>query len=140
MSRSSRPGDRPDPAPPVAQGEPAARFRLVNWLLVLAVAVLAAVPLVFIGSETEFGGADGEATEQIEADNPDFEPWARPLFEPEDETASGLFALQAAIGAGVLGYVFGVARTRRRLGTGRSTGPGRASPHPAEPAPERAED
>lgn len=91
------------------------RSALVNWLLVLAVVVLAAVPLVFIGSETEFGGADGLAAEQIVADDPGFEPWASPLFEPESETASGLFALQAAIGAGVLGYVFGVVRTRRRL-------------------------
>lgn len=90
------------------------RFRLVNWLLVLAVVVLAAVPLVLIGSDTGFGGADGVAAEQIEADNPGFEPWATPLFEPESETSSALFALQAAIGAGFLGYFFGVARTRRR--------------------------
>ena len=91
------------------------RFGLVNWLLVLAVVVLAAVPLVFIGSDTDFGGADGLAAEQIVADNPGFEPWAAPLFQPAAETASGLFALQAAIGAGFLGYFFGAARTRRRL-------------------------
>jgi cobalt/nickel transport protein len=97
------------------------RFQLVNWLLVAAVVVLAAVPLVFIGSDTEFGGADGVAAELIETENPGFAPWASPLFEPESETASALFALQAAIGAGVLGYVFGVARTRRRLTGARPT-------------------
>ncbi|GAA2556929.1 energy-coupling factor ABC transporter substrate-binding protein [Pseudonocardia hydrocarbonoxydans] len=91
------------------------RSTLVNWLLVLAVLVIAVVPLVFIGSETEFGGADGLAVEQIEADNPGFEPWFTPLFEPESETASTLFALQAAIGAGFLGYLFGSLTTRRRL-------------------------
>lgn len=91
------------------------RSTLVNWLLVLAVLVIAVVPLVFIGSETEFGGADGLAVEQIEADNPGFEPWFTPLFEPESETASTLFALQAAIGAGFLGYLFGSLNTRRRL-------------------------
>ena len=90
------------------------RSTLINWLLVLAVVVLAAVPL-FLGSTTEFGGADGVAAEQIEAANPGFEPWFTPFFEPSAETASGLFALQAAIGAGFLGYFFGVARTRRRL-------------------------
>jgi cobalt/nickel transport protein len=87
------------------------RFSLVNWLLVLAVVLLAAVPIV-IGSDTEFAGADGVAVERI--DESDYRPWFAPLFEPAPETASGLFALQAAIGGGVLGYVFGVARTRRR--------------------------
>jgi cobalt/nickel transport protein len=91
------------------------RSTLINWLLVLAVLVIAVVPLVFIGSETEFGGADGLAMEQIEADHPDYEPWAAPLFEPEAETASTLFALQAAIGAGFLGYLFGTLNARRRL-------------------------
>jgi cobalt/nickel transport protein len=98
------------------------RFRLVDWLIVAAVVALAAVPLVFVGSDSEFGGADGVAAEVIEAE-PGFAPWAAPLFEPESETASGLFALQAALGAGVLGYVFGVYRTRRRLaGGGRPEG------------------
>jgi cobalt/nickel transport protein len=90
------------------------RSTMVNWLLVLAVAVLAAVPLL-IGSDTEFGGADGVAAEQIEAANPGFQPWFTPFFTPAPETAAGLFAMQAAIGAGFLGYYFGVARTRRRL-------------------------
>ena len=89
------------------------RSTLVNWLLVLTVVVLAAVPLL-MGSATGFGGADGVAAKQIEASNPGFQPWFTPFFEPAPETASGLFALQAAIGAGFLGYFFGVARTRRR--------------------------
>jgi cobalt/nickel transport protein len=87
------------------------RFSLVNWMLVLGVVLLAAIPLV-IGSDTEFAGADGVAVERI--DESDYRPWFAPLFEPSAETASGLFALQAAIGGGVLGYVFGVVRTRRR--------------------------
>jgi cobalt/nickel transport protein len=87
------------------------RFSLVNWLLVVGVVLLAAVPLV-IGSDTEFAGADGAAVERI--DQSDYRPWFAPLFQPSAETASGLFAMQAAIGGGVLGYVFGVARTRRR--------------------------
>jgi cobalt/nickel transport protein len=87
------------------------RFSLVNWLLVAGVVLLAAVPIV-IGSDTEFAGADGVAVERI--DESDYRPWFAPLFEPSPETASGLFALQAAIGGAVLGYVFGVARTRRR--------------------------
>jgi cobalt/nickel transport protein len=88
------------------------RFSLVNWLLVLGVVVLAAVPLLFFGSDTEFGGADGVAVERI--DESGYQPWFAPLFVPPAETAAGLFALQAAMGGAVLGYVFGVARTRRR--------------------------
>ena len=87
------------------------RFSIVNWLLVLGVVLLAAVP-IGIGSDTEIAGADGVAVERIDAS--DYRPWFAPLFEPSAETASGLFALQAAIGGAVLGYVFGVARTRRR--------------------------
>jgi cobalt/nickel transport protein len=87
------------------------RFSIVNWILVLGVVLLAAVPLV-IGSDTEFAGADGLAVERI--DESDYRPWFAPLFNPSSETASGLFALQAAIGGGVLGYVFGAARARRR--------------------------
>ncbi len=99
------------------------RSTLVNWLLVVTVLIIAVVPLVFIGSETEFGGADGQAMERIDAENPDFQPWATPLFEPEAETASTLFALQAAIGAGVLGYLFGALNTRRTLGRTASSPP-----------------
>jgi cobalt/nickel transport protein len=102
------------------------RFGLVNWLLVLGVVVLAAGPLLFIGSDTGFGGTDSAAVERI--DESDYKPWFSPLFEPSAETASGLFALQAALGAGVLGYVFGVVRTRRRL----TSMP--ASPPPEPPA------
>lgn len=87
------------------------RFSIVNLVLVLGVVLLAAVPLV-MGSDTEFAGADGRAVERI--DESDYRPWFAPLFNPSPEVASGLFALQAAIGGGVIGYVFGVARTRRR--------------------------
>ncbi|MFC5994774.1 energy-coupling factor ABC transporter substrate-binding protein [Pseudonocardia hispaniensis] len=89
------------------------RATLVNWLLVLGVILLAAVPLMVVGGE--FGGADELAAQRIAADHPDYRPWATALFEPSAEVTSGLFALQAAIGAGVLGYYFGVARTKRRL-------------------------
>jgi cobalt/nickel transport protein len=88
------------------------RFSIVNWLLVLGVVLLATVPLLVTGSDTEFAGADGMAVERI--DEGGYQPWFAPLFEPSAEIASGLFALQAAIGGAVLGYVFGVARTRRR--------------------------
>ena len=94
------------------------RSTVVNLIIVVAVVALAGLPLLLV--DGEFGGADGVAAERIAADHPDYEPWFAPLAEPSAEVASGLFALQAAVGAGVIGYYFGVARTRRRLGGARA--------------------
>ncbi len=107
------------------------RSTLLNWLLVVAVLLMAALPVVFV--QGEWGGADGLAEEAITESHPDYEPWFSSLYEPPSgEIESGLFALQAAIGAGVLGYYFGVARTRRRQA--------RAAEAPERPAPDATED
>lgn len=83
-------------------------------LLLLICVLIAVIPLVFI-KNTEFGGADGQAEEAITEINPDYKAWADPILEPPGaETESLLFALQAALGAGVFGYFFGVLRERKR--------------------------
>lgn len=83
-----------------------------NGLLIAAVLVLAIAPL-FLVREAEFGGADGEAEAAIQEINPDYQPWFSPLIEPASgEIASLLFALQAGLGAGVIGYVIGLYRGR----------------------------
>lgn len=84
-------------------------------LILLLICVLIAVaPLVLIW-DSEFGGADGQAEDVIGEINPDYEPWFESVIEPPGgETESLLFCLQAAIGAGFLGYAFGVLRERRR--------------------------
>ncbi len=85
-----------------------------TWLLLLAVVLLAIIPL-FLHPGSEFGGADGQAEEVIAEINPDVEPWFGPIWEPPGgETESLLFALQAAIGAGLIGYYFGLKRGERR--------------------------
>ncbi|MEV0689044.1 energy-coupling factor ABC transporter substrate-binding protein [Streptomyces sp. NPDC050388] len=90
----------------------------INSLLLLLVAVLAVVPLVLgLGDHKEepFAGADAEAETAITEIDPDYEPWFSPLYEPPSgEIESALFALQAAIGAGVLAYYFGLRRGRRQ--------------------------
>jgi len=84
------------------------------WLLLGIVVLLAVVPL-FLHPESEFGGADGQAEEVIAAINPDVEPWFAPLIEPPGgETESLLFALQAAVGAGFIGYFLGLKRGEAR--------------------------
>ena len=78
-----------------------------NLILLLLVVVIAAVPLWLLPN-AEFGGADGQAEEAITELNPGYEPWFQPILEPASgEVESLLFALQAAIGAGVVGFVLG---------------------------------
>ncbi|SOC46365.1 cobalt/nickel transport protein [Blastococcus aggregatus] len=87
------------------------RRTLVTALLVLAVVALFAVPLLVDGGTSEFGGTDAAVTEELEADG--YTPWFESVFSPAGEVESGLFALQAALGAGALGYVLGLLRGRR---------------------------
>ena len=78
-----------------------------NLILIGLVILLAAFPLWYCPG-AEFGGADGMAGELIEETNPDYEPWFQPIFEPASgEVESLLFALQAAIGSGVVCFVLG---------------------------------
>ncbi|GHG07117.1 energy-coupling factor ABC transporter substrate-binding protein [Streptomyces zaomyceticus] len=90
----------------------------INTLLLLIVAALAVLPLALgLGDHKEepFTGADAEAETAITELRPDYEPWFSPLYEPPSgEIESALFALQAALGAGVLAYYFGVRRGRRQ--------------------------
>ncbi|NJN95565.1 MAG: energy-coupling factor ABC transporter substrate-binding protein [Anaerolineales bacterium] len=79
-----------------------------TWLLLALVVILAVIPL-FLHPGSEFGGADGQAEEVIAEINPEVQPWFEPIWSPPGgETESLLFALQAALGAGVIGYFFGL--------------------------------
>ncbi|WP_030607025.1 energy-coupling factor ABC transporter substrate-binding protein [Streptomyces sclerotialus] len=90
----------------------------INALLLLAVAALAVLPLALgLGDHKKepFTGADAEAETAITEIEPDYEPWFSPLYEPPSgEIESALFALQAALGAGVLAYYFGLRKGRRQ--------------------------
>jgi len=103
-----------------------------NALLLVAAAALAALPLfVTLEESPEFPGADDQAGETIRHLRPDYEPWFRPLWVPPSaEIQDLLFALQAAGGAGVLGYYLGLRRGQRRArtaGSGHDAGPDAAA-------------
>ncbi|MFE0455876.1 energy-coupling factor ABC transporter substrate-binding protein [Streptomyces sp. NPDC058914] len=90
----------------------------INALLLLVVVALAVLPLALgLGDHKEepFTGSDAEAETAITEIEPDYEPWFSPLYEPPSgEIESALFAVQAALGAGVLAYYFGLRRGRRQ--------------------------
>lgn len=96
-----------------------------NLILLIAVVLLAVFPLWLVqkpapdadGKQAEiFAGADNKAKDMIGEIAPDYAPWFKPLLEPASgEIASLLFALQAAAGAGFIGYFLGVSVTRQKM-------------------------
>lgn len=90
-----------------------------NLILILLVISIAVVPLIFMGG-SEFEGADDQAEDVIGELNPDYEPWAEPLWEPPSgEVESLLFSLQVAIGAGAIGYILGTFKEKRKFANNR---------------------
>ena len=90
------------------------RRAAVNLALVAAVIALFAVPVALhlgtrgVPAGQAYGGTDDAARQTVEAVDPGYRPWFEPLMRPSSgQVESGLFALQAALGAGVLGFVLG---------------------------------
>lgn len=89
--------------------------RLTNVLLVVLAAAIFVLALVMGTKSGDFGGTDSAATDTIEKSDPGYKPWFTPLWtQPGGEVESGLFAMQAALGAGFLGFVLGTFRERRK--------------------------
>lgn len=85
----------------------------LNWILLLLFTIaLIIIPLV-LNLGAEYGGADGEAEDLITQISPNYEPWFSSLYElPSGEIESLLFSVQAALGAGVIGYYLGYKRSK----------------------------
>jgi len=99
------------------------RGSLKNALLLVAVVLLTFTPLLIVKAPTAgpdgergaiFSGADVQAQGVIQTLAPDYQPWFAALLKPPSvEIESLLFALQAALGAGVIGYYAGYVRGKR---------------------------
>jgi cobalt/nickel transport protein len=95
---------------------------MLIWLAIVLLTVLplwliSAPPAASPGAEAPalFAGADDRAQRTIGDIAPGYKPWFAPVFEPaSEEIASLLFALQAAIGAGVIGFWLGLSVARER--------------------------
>jgi cobalt/nickel transport protein len=99
--------------------------RFQNLILLVLVVALMAAPLMMIhkpapgpdGKEAEiFTGSDDQARNAVAKIDPSYKPWAKSLLEPPSaEIESLLFALQASLGAGFIGYWLGCSVTRTRM-------------------------
>jgi cobalt/nickel transport protein len=84
------------------------------WLLAATVAIVVA-PLAIPGLGGEFKGSDDLGIDAIIEAAPGYKPWFQPLWKPpSDEVENLLFSLQAALGAGFLGYVIGRRKSSAR--------------------------
>ena len=82
-----------------------------NGLLVAGVIALVVFPVLFVRGE--FSGSDGQGTAAIGKIQPGYKPWFQPVVTlPSKEIESLMFATQAALGAGVVGFVIGLYRGR----------------------------
>lgn len=88
------------------------KLTVILLMIVLAIIIIPQV----IHKDAEFGGADGEAEGLITEINPSYEPWFNSFFEPASgEIESLLFATQAALGAGIVGYYIGTTKTKKKM-------------------------
>ncbi|NIA54711.1 energy-coupling factor ABC transporter substrate-binding protein [Massilia sp. TW-1] len=94
-------------------------MKIRTWCMLAAVVGMTVLPLWLAGTMSgggaAFGGADEAARQAIGTIAPGYRPWFAPVFAPaSDEIASLLFALQAAAGAGVIGFWLGLSVARER--------------------------
>ncbi len=91
-------------------------MKLNKWgilLGVIALVVLFCIPFYTAPAESEFGGTDAAVTEMLEETGA--EPWFEPIAPPAGgEIESGLFAMQAALGSGILFYCLGRLSGKRK--------------------------
>ena len=87
-----------------------------HFAMLLAALLIVAIPFyIYNGKGAEyFGGSDDKASQVIESTG--YTPWISSIWKPPNsEMESLLFALQAAIGALIIGYFFGYYKGKRKI-------------------------
>ncbi len=89
-------------------------------LFIIALVVIVLLPFQFADVPDGFEGTDTQAVEMIKTIRPDYQPWVRPVAEvlriPSEALENLLFTVQAALGAGIVGYYLGYFRGQRPSG------------------------
>ncbi len=90
-----------------------------NLVLLAIVVIMCLIPFFLpVNKKAEFGGSDSQAEDAITASHPNYKPWFESFFEPaSSEVESLLFTLQGSLGTGVICYILGYYRGKRRLKT-----------------------
>ncbi len=85
-----------------------------NLILIVIAVSLAAMPLFFL-KKAEFAGTDDKAEKAILEIRSDYKPWFSSVWKPpSSEVESLIFSVQAALGAGLIGYYLGYVRGRKK--------------------------
>lgn len=96
------------------------KFKFKTILAILFVILLTILPLVF-NKNAKFEGSDDKASSAIKQLNPSYKVWKAPLWQPPSaEVESLIFALQASIGAGFIGFYIGLGKGRKEAIKGKS--------------------
>ena len=87
-----------------------------NIILLIAVIIILIIPLFMYSGLGEdqgyFGGSDDQGSDSVSETG--YKPWFNSIWvPPSGEIESLLFALQAAIGALIIGYFFGLWRGQK---------------------------
>lgn len=74
-------------------------------IIIIGLCILITIAPFIINKNGAFEGSDGQAGDLITEINSDYEPWFESIWEPPSgEVESFLFSMQAALGAGFIGY------------------------------------
>lgn len=77
-------------------------------IAIIVVCIILLISPFFLNKNSEFQGADSKAGDLINEINSDYKPWFESIWTPPSaEVESFLFSMQAAIGAGFIGYYIG---------------------------------
>lgn len=91
-----------------------------NLILAVLVILIAFIPLLSL-KNAEFSGADDKAEKAITEISPSYKPWFSSVLEPQSsEVESFLFALQAAIGSGIVCYYLGYLKGKSKIDEGKN--------------------